>query len=262
MEYSENTYSDLYKEIASLSLDPYPLTHEDLTEIIEIIALLKITAQSKSQDEAFRSILQESEDELSRKYSTELLIRKNLKKKLTDIYDSILSAFTDFLSTPPLNEAMTVWFSALTEEKRNTLEKAILSFTSHAIEVQTRLISLKYSEDTSVVTVKTRKELLRKKIALLLSFPNEKERIEKEIDRLSSLTKKIESLGKLREQLEENALRVAIELLPPFLEKLHPALIPSSENPFSFKDATDVRRLFLAAEGLREQIREALNVKK
>lgn len=258
MEYSIDAYSALYREIASLSLDPYPLSQEDLSEIMRMRDLLKDTLPS-DPDKVISSLCTETEEKLRFEYETVLYAQQKRKESLSNIYSSLLKAFSYFLSTPPLNKTMTVWFTPLTESERQMLREAILVFTSKCSEVQTRLITLGATDEQISATVRLEKELLTKKIALLLSFPSHKEQILDKTDRLSDLATETELLKQRKEELSKAALRVAVDLLPPFLEDLHPILASLDEESSHSADTTDVRRIFLNAEGLREQIRQTID---
>lgn len=209
-------------------------------------------------NEIISTLCTETEEKLRVEYETVLSAQKKRKEALSDIYNSLLCAFSHFLSTPPLNKTMTVWFSPLTEAERNALKEAILVFTSKCSEAQTSLIAFGAADGQISATVRMEKELLTKKIALLLSFPSYKEQILNNNDRLSELATEIKSLKQKKEKLSKAALHVAVDFLPPFLEELHPVLnFLDEESPHS-ADTTDVRRIFLNAEGLREQIRQTI----
>lgn len=256
MEYSINIYSTLLKEIASLSFDPYPLSHEDLSEITRIRTLLTSSLPSKP-DEIISSLCMESEKKLRFEYEAALSAQQKRKENLSDIYNTLLDAFSCFLSTPPFNKTLTVWFSPLTENERNALKEAILVFTSKCTTIQTKLI-VDAAEEQIAVMIRLQKELLARKIALLLSFPNQKKQIIEKTDRLSDLATEIESIKQKKEEISQAALRVAVDLLPPFLEDLHPVLVSLDTDSSRCADTTDVRRLFLNAEGIREQIRQTV----
>ena len=93
MEYSINIYSALLKEIASLSFDPYPLSHEDLSEITRIRTLLTSSLPSKP-DEIISSLCMESEKKLRFEYEAALSAQQKRTESgmITDSSDREVSA--------------------------------------------------------------------------------------------------------------------------------------------------------------------------
>ncbi len=258
MNYPKDTYSALRKEIASLSLDPFLLTDEDLGEILETRKRLTDASLSVSDGEIVSSLYAKATKTLCAARERASAKLEKAEKALSAAYDSLLSVFAELLSADPLSKTQTVWFSPLTDAERRSLEDASLVFTSQCGEIQRRLIALNTTEESVAEAVTLRKTNLAQRIALLLAFPKERQRITDEDGRLSTVVSEIEEVAAERERLKKSALRVAVELIPPFLEELSPLLLPTKKENARSTDAADVRHIASSAEGVREQIRRTL----